>query len=450
MSWPNKNSKPGTPALLVLLVSLGFSLSSLPGTHSADLEHGSVELASESCSLDDQLRVERPGTQTGVASCDVEQDIGKEKVEGAITARVEQVKLPEYLRRGDPKKEETEPQLVIEAWAKGTCPDGGCLDDRVSSGPIRVPLRLLRESGNQIQEKAKSLFREQAKKVASRKKKELEEARKAEKCLDKKEGQERMECRLEKMAEMDAEKAQGYYKDNIHKEIIALIGSDDPSKRKLALDLVTKLQAEGGHDFLPQEIAQLRRFADVRLELGRTQADLKNLALASASNPNDPALKQSIQTKLARLATLEGISNSYTGASTGSGTASQLAALMQQNITSENFADYQKSLMTAYSNQMGNVSANHRRMVDNSGSSPRYDQDSPRTRRGKPAGTPSTTLGNGPAVPANPVTPFPGQQRPGGPVLQQPVGAPPLPGAPAAPLGAQPRGGKPGYGTRAR
>lgn len=214
------------PTLALLMLTLGFSLSSGTGAQASKIM--SRDLASQSnCDIARQL-----DEGNNSAECIVEQVIDGEKVTGRMTVNVVMGKPKPIRDKNDPTIVtfgEAEKVLEIRTEASFACASGGC--DPLAGSPRHEPIQKLSTDTDGIAALAKRDFQAIAREAAQKAKENKRKQEKIDLCLEEADGTKiasgavQLDCRLQKMRDMGTDEAAQYWEANIKGEIHNLLKS---------------------------------------------------------------------------------------------------------------------------------------------------------------------------------------------------------------------------------
>jgi ribosomal protein S18 len=275
--------------ILTLLGSLAFTLSTLPEVvnriDQSSIDRMPAEVREGHCPLDD---LSEDGK---VVDCEFTGRAGTSKDALSATVTVKRTKkAPTFTKKfiGDDKKEEkVEAEDVFEISVEGKAQCEKCNMDVRTEMATRVikvtnyndvaKLRNFIESEAKRKiEEARTMAREE------RKQRELQERCEIGEDGEKLTGRARMNCRVEKIASMDDEKAAYYFHDYMKNDIMALLQSSNSRDQALATQILGKLGAMNDHDSIRESVTDLAQYSRFTQRQNQMAANINMLPL------NDP------------------------------------------------------------------------------------------------------------------------------------------------------------------
>ncbi len=275
--------------LLTLIGAVSFSLSALPGVF-ARTEVGGIDRSPAQRRECDLKGLKEIGTS---AECELAAS-ATGGVPGKVKARVN-VKRTTVDKSADlidkpSNKEEVE---VFEISIEGEHSCDQCLVQGVRTGPSilrpeKKQFKTFEELNDFVMKEARRVM-DEANRLAQQERKRRESE---ERCLTKDgreiRGIERMNCRIEKLDDMDEEKAAEYYNTHIKKDLQALLESNSPTNQKRAADLIEKL-SRNSSALIQESVHDMNKFGNYKKSQDQLEQIIRSMPL------NDPRRAQAMQ-----------------------------------------------------------------------------------------------------------------------------------------------------------
>lgn len=284
--------------LLTLLGTLTFTLSTLPEMaermDQSSMDRQPAEVREGNCPLDDL-------SENGkVVDCEFTGKVGgsKETLSATVTVRRTK-KAPTFVKKFlDDNKEEkaAEPEDAFEIRVQGIAVCEKCNTDVRTEMATRVikvtQYNDVSKLRNFIEAEAKRKI-EEARTMAreERKQREAQERCEVDESNENLTGRARMDCRVEKIAGMDEEKAADYFQKYLKNDLFSLMQSTNSRDVVLASQILGKLNSETSNAAVRDSVQDMVKYGQFTQ---RQNQMISNIAMLQANDPRRYALAQQL------------------------------------------------------------------------------------------------------------------------------------------------------------
>jgi hypothetical protein len=407
-------TKSTAPLFLVLMGTLAFSLSALPGHKSEGATTLSSEFAHDCDQMSDSIQ---GGEEQG--RCEVKPLSGRDDL-AKLLAKVNVKKGTSKYRDSEDRVQTAEGWQIDIEWL--------CKEGDPDKCPRISPIHTSTARSKDITEKILSAVKANARSVSEKIKTASRDRKDIDDCIIDSETKEeipesrRMSCKIDRMRDMSASKAADYYETEIHPQLEAKVGSNDPRQQREGYALLQELtKAQAGGKFVRESVEELTMYGKMKASAVVEQQKIMAMQADIQQTPTGALRTQKMQLMQAEILKMRQMEMSLSqrlGKSAADVNAMPWSSGYSfANTLTGNLTDYQAHLEQTF----GTITQNHELMVSPVTNNPTGDaaiqHGDPRTVR---AGTPVTGLQNySPNAPIAPSAPQAQLDRAGRPVPTQ-------------------------------